>query len=100
MNTNTKRSWSAEEKLRILEEARQGGLAVSEVCRRHQIAATQFYLWEKQARQGALLALRPHARGRKPVPAEVRLEAEVRRLRVAVAELAMENLEFKRGHLP
>jgi transposase-like protein len=58
MNKSSKRNWSAEDKLRILEEARHSGQAVSEVCRRHQIAPAQFYLWEKQARQGALAALR------------------------------------------
>lgn len=100
MSTKTKRTWTAEDKLRILEEARQGGQAVSEVCRRHQIAATQFYLWEKQARQGALAALRPGARGRKPAPAEAHLEAEVERLRGAVMELALENLQFKKGRCP
>lgn len=98
MNTKSRRSWTAEDKLRILEEARQSGQAVSEVCRRHQIAATQFYLWEKQARQGALAALRPGSRGRKAAPAEVQLEAEVERLRTAVMELALENLQFKKGH--
>ena len=97
MSKRTKRTWSAEDKLRILDEARQGGHAVSEVCRRHQIAPTQFYLWEKQARQAALEALRPGARGRKPVPAEVRLTAEVERLRTAVAELTLESLQYKKG---
>ncbi|HPZ77353.1 MAG TPA: transposase [Thermosynergistes sp.] len=33
-----RRKWSAKEKLRILEEARQAGESVSEVCRRHQVA--------------------------------------------------------------
>jgi transposase len=100
MSKRTQRTWTAEDKLRILDEARQAGQAVSEVCRRHQIAPTQFYLWEKQARQGALEALRPGARGRKPVPEEVRLTAEVERLRTAVAELTLENLQFKRGRWP
>lgn len=98
MSTRTKRTWTAEDKLRILDEVRQAGSAVSEVCRRHQIAPTQFYLWEKQARQAAIEALRPGARGRKPVPAEARLEAEVERLRTAVAELSLENLQLKKGH--
>lgn len=96
MNKRSKRSWSAEDKLRILDEARQTGQTVSEVCRRHQIAAAQFYLWEKQARQGALGALRPGARGRKPQPEEARLAAEVERLRTAVTELTLENLQLKR----
>ena len=100
MDKTNKRNWSAEDKLRILEEARHSGQAVSEVCRRHQIAPAQFYLWEKQARRGALAALRPGARGRKPIPAEVQLTAEVERLRAAVAELTLENLQFKKGRWP
>ena len=58
-STKNKRTWTAEEKWRILQEARQAGMAVSEVRRRHQLAPAQFYLWEKQAHQGALEALRP-----------------------------------------
>ncbi|MCL0077104.1 transposase [Dehalococcoidia bacterium] len=52
------RRLSAEEKLRVVEEERQSGASISEVCRRHQIAHTQFYRWERLARQGALEALR------------------------------------------
>ncbi len=48
------RKWAAEEKLQILDEARRAGQAVSDVCRRHQIAPSQFYEWERQARAGAL----------------------------------------------
>ena len=100
MNDKTRRKWSAEEKLRILEEARQTGQAVAEVCRRYQIAPTQFYLWEKQARDGALQALAARTRGRKPAPAEARLAAELERMRAAVTELTLENLELKKGRWP
>jgi len=58
-------SLAAEEKLGIIEEARQTPCTVSEVCRRHGLAVGQFYAWEKQARQGALEALRNGRRGRK-----------------------------------
>ncbi len=97
MSTKTTRRWTAEEKLRILEEGRQVNQTLSEVCRRHQIAPGQFYLWEKQAKQGALQALRNAPRGRKPPPAETRLRAEVERRRAVVAELSIENLQLKKG---
>lgn len=100
MSTKAVRRWTAEEKLRILEEGRQVNQTLSEVCRRHQIAPGQFYLWEKQAKQGALQALRNAQRGRKPAPAETRLRAEVERLRAVVAELSIENLQLKKGLLP
>lgn len=65
MTTRNQRHWIAEEKLRIIEEARQTPPSVSEVCRRHGVAPGQFYTWEKQARQGTLEALRNGKRGRK-----------------------------------
>ncbi|MCL0084521.1 helix-turn-helix domain-containing protein [Dehalococcoidia bacterium] len=34
------------------------GATISEVCRRYQIHHSQFYRWERLARQGALEALR------------------------------------------
>lgn len=97
MTGNEHRHWMAEEKLQIIEEARQTGQMVSEVCRQHQISAPQFYLWEKQARQGALEALRNRRPGRKPNDATAQLQQDISRLQGVVAELSTENLELKRG---
>ncbi|MGQ0570158.1 MAG: transposase [Armatimonadota bacterium] len=94
------RRWTAEEKLKILEEARQAGQSVSEVCRRHQIAPGQFYLWERQARHGALQALRDGKRGRKVADPTARFQTELTRLRATVAELSTENLQLKKGRWP
>ena len=99
MPTN-RRHWTAQQKLAILDEARQSGQSVSEVCRRHQIAVGQFYAWEKQARQAALTALQHSPRGRKkPDPTEP-LQTQVQRLQAAVAELTLENLHLKKGFWP
>ncbi len=71
MTTTSPRHWTAQQKLAILDQARQAGACVSEVCRRHQIGVGQFYTWEKQARQAALTALQNSPRGRKkPDPTE------------------------------
>jgi transposase-like protein len=72
---------------------------ISEVCRRHQIHHTQFYRWERLARQGALEALRNSARRNKNGKHEEWLVNEVNRLRDVVAELTAENLTLKRGLL-
>jgi len=100
MSAKTRRHWSAEEKLRIIQEARQTDHSVSEVCRRHGLAVGQFYTWEKRARQGALQALRNGKRGRKRASPEAQLQAEIERLRLVVAELSAENLQLKRGLWP
>jgi len=60
-----KRRFSAEEKFQILEEGRAPGASIAEVCRRHQISSTLFYLWEKQAKKAALEVLRGNGNGRK-----------------------------------
>lgn len=100
MSTRTHRRWTAEEKLRILDEARQAGQPVSEVCRRHQIAPGQFYAWERLARQGALEALRHSKRGRKTQDPTAYLQAEVERFRGVVAEPSAENLALKKERWP
>jgi len=99
MDKNQGRRLSAEEKLRVVEEGRQSGATISEVCRRHQVDHAQFYRWERIARQGALEALRNGARKSKNGKHEEWLMGEVNRLRVVVAELIAENLTLKRGAL-
>jgi len=100
MTDNAHRHWTAEEKLRIIEEARQAGQLVSEVCRHHQIAPRLFYLWEKQARQGALEALHNRQPGRRVSDLSAPLQEEIERLRMVVAELSAENLGLKKGLWP
>ncbi len=96
----SRRQWSAQQKLQILEEARQAGHSVSEVCRRHQVAVGQFYAWEKQAKKGALQGLQNGARGPKRNDLTPTLQAEITRLRAVVAELSAENLQLKKGLWP
>ncbi len=100
MMSSARRRWTAEEKLQILEEGRQTGQTISEVCRRHQIAPGQFYAWEKQARQGALVALRNGPRGPGKADPTPQLQAEIERLRDVIAEISAENLALKRGLWP
>ncbi len=100
MSINNRRRWTAEEKLSILEEARQTGQSISEVCRRHQMAPGQFYAWERQARQGALSALKNSKPGRKTSDPTEPLQAQILRLQAVVAEISAENLDLKKGFWP
>jgi len=97
MNSQKRRHWKAEEKLRIIEEARGIDSTVSEVCRQYGIGTGQFYAWQRHACQGALAALRNGKRGRKESKQEEALKSELERLRAVIAELSMENLELKKG---
>lgn len=99
MERDGRRRWTAEQKLAVLQEGRQTGMTVSEVCRRHELQPSQYYAWEKQAREGALHALRHGPGGRPKADHSTALKAEVERLRIALAEITVENLTLKRGPL-
>jgi transposase-like protein len=90
---------SAEEKLRILEEARAPNTTVAEVLRRHQLDAATFYRWERDAKAGMLAALGEKARTREDgKDREIeRLKAELERKSRIIAEVVDENLALKRG---
>jgi transposase-like protein len=87
------------EKLQILEEARQPGVTVAEVCRRHQVASSVYYRWEAQMRAGAKegLSEKP-GKGESAALAEVsRLRAELSRKNTVIAELTEALLQEKKG---
>lgn len=98
MGNSKGQGFPAQEKLKVLEEGRQSGVMISEVCRRHQISHAQFYRWERLAREGALMALAQGKVGlRRNGKGDDKLIEEVQRLRSVVVELSTENLALKKG---
>jgi transposase len=92
-----KRRFTAEEKYQILEEARQPGASIAEVCRRHQIGTSLYYKWERDVKQAALTALNGKKHGRSDNNAEVeRLQEKISRLRAVISEITEENLALKK----
>lgn len=96
------RKFTSAEKVQILEEAKQPGVTIAAVCRKHAIAPTQFYRWRAVADQAAVTALKSEGRGRLGKNGEEdkgRLEAEIQRLRAVISEITAENLELKKKDL-
>jgi transposase len=92
------RRFSVEEKLRILEEARQPNTTVAEVLRRHLLEGTTFYRWERQAKEGMREALSGKRREDRDRDREVdRLRAELEKKSRIIAEVVEENLELEKG---
>lgn len=54
-----RRTWSTEEKLRILAQAMAPGSSVKLACRAHGVSSGQFYTWRKQFRSGELTGFVP-----------------------------------------
>jgi transposase len=97
MDKKTHRRHTAEQKLEVLKEAEQPGVTISEVCRRHSLAPSVFYRWRAVSQTGSEAALKRDAQRRpRQDDAEVRHEAEIKRLRAVIAEITAENLELKK----
>ena len=99
-NGKGRRRLSADEKLKILEEARQPQTTVAEILRRHQLDATTFYRWERDAKAGMLEALQDGRRGRSSDDKDreiERLTQELDKKSRVIAEVVEENLALKRG---
>ena len=77
--TERRRRWSAEEKLRIVEETLTGGDSVSAVARRHGVAPNLLYRWRRLMTEGGAVAVRADD--------GVTGNGEVRRLEERVPEL-------------
>lgn len=95
MNENGKRKWSAAEKLRIVLDGMNPGVAVSDLCRREGISPNLYYLWKKQLLSSASKIF--DTRAGRPSAAEERKDAELARLKEVVVEITAENLELKKG---
>ena len=97
MSKGEHRRFTAEQKLEILREAVQGGVTVSEVCRRNALAPSVFYRWRAVAQSGSTVALKQDAkRTPRKDDRQARQEAEIARLRAVIAEITAENLELKK----
>src|ERR1700722_8403590 len=59
----TRRHYSAEEKIRIVLEGLRGEENISELCRRQGIAASMYYGWSKEFLEAGKEAGTPHSRG-------------------------------------
>ena len=92
------RDFPAALKLRVLEEARQPGATVAEVLRRHQIDATTFYRWEKQAKDAVREAFSEKRLRESDKDKEIeRLRDEIARKSRVIAEVIEENLVLKKA---
>jgi transposase len=94
-----KRQYTPEEKLQILEEARQPNTTVAEVLRRYRVDPTTFYRWEQQVKEAMREAL---GRDRRRTELDEknreieRLQAELARKSRVIAEVMEENLDLKK----
>src|ERR1700741_1893657 len=86
----TRRQYSAEEKIRIVLEGLRGEENISELCRRQGIAASMYYGWSKEFLEAGKRRLAGDT-ARAATSGEVKdLRREAQQLKAVVAEQALE----------
>jgi len=92
----TRRKYSAEEKIRIVMEGLRGELSVADLCRREGIHSNVYYKWLKDFMEAGKARLAGDAK-RDATKDEVdEFKRENARLKELVAELAVENHGLKK----
>lgn len=91
--TRKRRTWKAEDKLRIVLAGLDGSIEISELCRREGINPTQYYGWKKQLLSSAQ---RVFSDGKKKSATQERMAEELQRKNAVIAEITAENIELKK----
>jgi transposase len=93
----TRRQYSAEEKIRIVLEGLRGEENISELCRREGIAASMYYGWSKEFLEAGKRRLAGDT-ARAATSGEVKdLRRETAALKEVVADLTLENRLLKKS---
>ena len=88
--TKTKRQWSKEQKLQIIQEVEVNGLVPT--LRKYDLSQSLFHKWKHKFNNQGVIGLEP--KYRRVDPEKRKMEEKIRRLRELVGELSLE-LRFK-----
>lgn len=91
------RSWSAEEKTRVLRRHLIEKIPVSKVCEEEKVAPSMYHRWQEQLFQNAVLALEGKRAERNPEAQKIeKLEQKIRQKDEVLAELMAEHIALKK----
>lgn len=94
---NTRRKYTAEEKIRIVLEGLKGEVSISELCRREGIVSNLYYRWSKDFLEAGKKRLQGDT-AREATSSEVTdLRSENAQLKQLVAELSLDNRLLKKS---
>ena len=97
LKRKTRRTYSSEEKIRIIIDGMRGETSIAELCRREGIAQTLYYKWSKDFMEAGKKRLNGDTM-REANTSEVKeLKDENRSLKELVAELSLDNRDLKKN---
>ena len=94
--SNSRRKYTAEQKVRILREHLENQVSVSTICERYQIHPNVFYRWKKQLFEGALNTFSVAQKKRTDQKVNF-LEAKLRERDKVISEIVSENIALKKN---
>ena len=94
--SNSRRKYSAEQKVRILREHLENQVPVSTICERYQIHPNVFYRWKKELFEGALNTFSKVSKKRSDQKVSL-LELKLRERDKVISEIVSENIELKKS---
>ena len=97
LKRKTRKSYSSEEKIRIVIEEIRGEYSIAELCRRENIAQTLYYKWSKDFMEAGKRRLSGDTKREANTTEVVELKGENTSLKELVAELSLENRFLKKN---
>jgi transposase-like protein len=98
-NSRERRHFTPQQKVAIVKEHLVDGAPISDLCDRHRIQPTQFYLWQKQLFENGSAAFERNRNRPGPSPQERKIEALQAKLATkneVIAELMEECVSLKK----
>jgi transposase len=93
----TRRQYTAEEKIRIVLEGLQGEQSVAEICRREGLNTNIYYRWSKEFLEAGKKRLAGDTTREATAPEVHSIKSENEALKQLVAELSLENRVLKKS---
>ena len=96
---NTRKKYSAEEKIRIVLEGLRGESTIAELCRREGIAQSLYYKWSKEFLEAGKQRLAGNTKRQADSEQVNGIKHENEQLKLLVAEQALKNKMLKKSLL-
>ena len=94
-----RRKFSPDQKFKIIKEQMTTKTSVTDVCKKYDISAGNFYKWQDKFLKGALENFKKSDEG--PTKAELRKideqERRIQKMQSAITEIVQENIELKKS---
>ena len=94
-----RRQFTPDQKFKIIKEQMTSKTSVTEICKKYDISAGNFYKWQEKFLKGALENFKKSEEG--PTKAELRKieeqERKIHKMQSAITEIVQENIELKKS---